>query len=146
MTIAMFAPSNLLSCMTESWKPVCKKKNNSLLNINNQVLTRGSHFQIEPITWYQLFEAWVWQRTMVGSCIIPELSAGLEALSWAKAASVSGNAGGVAGVLVGTHDACYKKQEDETDLHTSTGYEVLIYMVQIHLHVAHSRTHTIHIM
>ena len=35
-----------------------------------------------------------------------ELSAGLEALSWAKAARVSGNAGGVAGVFVGTQDAC----------------------------------------
>ena len=34
------------------------------------------------------------------------LSAGLEAFSSAKAASVSGNAGGVAGVFVGTQDAC----------------------------------------
>ena len=49
---------------------------------------------------------------MVGSCIIPELSAGLEALSWAKAASVSGNAGGVAGVFVGTHDACCTKKKN----------------------------------
>ena len=70
-------------------------------------------FQIEPTKGYQLFEACVWQRTMVGSCIMAEFSAGLEALSWAKAASVSGKAGGVAGVFVGTHDACYTKKKDE---------------------------------
>lgn len=64
-------------------------------------------FQIELTNyWYQLFDACVWQRTIVGSCIMAEFSAGLEALSWAKAASVSGKAGGVAGVFVGTQDAC----------------------------------------
>jgi len=58
---------------------------------------------------YQLFEARLWQCTIVGSCNTPELSAGLEAFNCPNAASVSGNAGGVAGVFVGTQ--LYRKRQ-----------------------------------
>ena len=49
-------------------------------------------------------------RTIEGSCNKAEVS-GLEAFSCAKAAKVSGNEGGVAGVFVGTHVVCRENGE-----------------------------------
>lgn len=93
----------------QTWHTIILNKMLSSSLIHNTPPAESEHQSLLIVdSWatvlsHQLFEAWVWQWTMVGSCNKEaDVSAGLEACNRANAARVSGNWGGVAGVLVGT--------------------------------------------